>query len=185
MMPFPWCSQFLQRFAQHFELLQKACLPDHASYFSFNETVANARFSVSNSDSYTSLNYLLAQIVWLPICQTLPMHNCFKDAQRIAKDLRGSFANDPGRLAELRQIEQVAEHNYVALNLLCRLGNLEPSLKISFEFIHHPYFATAAVKRSWWSKKFWYFLFEQFYFVSLALVLRVSSLIFRASPPKN
>lgn len=113
-----------ERFAQHFELLQKACLPDHASYFSFNETVANARFS------------------------TLPMHNCFKDAQRIAKDLRGSFANDPGRLAELRQIEQVAEHNYVALNLLCRLGNLEPSLKISFEFIHHPYFATAAVKRS-------------------------------------
>lgn len=109
------------------------------------------------------------------------MHNCFKDAQRIAKDLRGSFANDPGRLAELRQIEQVAEHNYVALNLLSRLGNLEPSLKISFEFIHHPYFATAAVKRSWWSKQFWYFLFEQFYFVPLALVLHW---FFELNPPK-
>ncbi|KAH6794326.1 MAK10-like protein [Perilla frutescens var. hirtella] len=113
-----------ERFVQHFELLQKACLPDHASYFSFSETVSNARLS------------------------TLSMHNCFKDAQRIAKELRGSFANDPDRLAELRQIEQVAEHNYVALNLLCRMGNLEPSLKISFEFIHHPHFATAAVKRS-------------------------------------
>ena len=76
------------------------------------------------------------------------MHNCFKDAQKIAKDLRGGFANDPDRLAELRQIEQVAEHNHVALNLLCRLGSLEPSLKISFDFIHHPHFATASVKRS-------------------------------------
>lgn len=113
-----------ERFVQHFELLQKACIPDHASYFSFSETVANTRLS------------------------TLSMHNCFKDAQRIAKELRGSFANDSDRLAELRQIEQVAEHNYVALNLLCRLGSLEPSLKISFEFIHHPHFATAAVKRS-------------------------------------
>ncbi|XP_047942690.1 N-alpha-acetyltransferase 35, NatC auxiliary subunit-like [Salvia hispanica] len=113
-----------ERFVQHFELLQKACLPDHASFFSFSETVANIRFS------------------------TVSMHNCFKDAQKIAKDLRGGFANDPDRLAELRQIEQVAEHNHVALNLLCRLGSLEPSLKISFDFIHHPHFATASVKRS-------------------------------------
>ncbi|KAL8502716.1 hypothetical protein ACS0TY_021726 [Phlomoides rotata] len=113
-----------ERFIQHFELLQKACLPDHASYYTFRETVAHARFS------------------------TLSVHNCFKDAQRIAKELRSSFANDPDRMTELRQIEQVAEHNYVALNLLCRLGTLEPSLKISFEFTHHPHFASASVKRS-------------------------------------
>ncbi|XP_042062696.1 N-alpha-acetyltransferase 35, NatC auxiliary subunit-like [Salvia splendens] len=113
-----------ERFVQHFELLQKASLPDHASFFSFTETVANTHFS------------------------TLSMHNCFKDAQKIAKELRGSFANDPDRLGELRQIEQVAEHNHVALNLLCQLGSLEPSLKISFDFIHHPHFATASVKRS-------------------------------------
>ncbi|KAK4431770.1 N-alpha-acetyltransferase 35, NatC auxiliary subunit [Sesamum alatum] len=113
-----------ERFIQHFELLQKACLPDHASYFLFRETTAHARFS------------------------TLPEYNCFKDAQRIAKELRGNFANDPDRMAELRRIEQVAEHNCIALNLLCRLGTLEPSLKISFEFIHHPHFAVAAVKRS-------------------------------------
>ncbi|KAI3446874.1 hypothetical protein Pfo_003539 [Paulownia fortunei] len=113
-----------ERFIQHFELLQKACLPDHASYFSFRETIANARIS------------------------TLSMYNCFKDAQRIAKELRGNFANDPDRMAELRRIEQVAEHNCVALNLICQLGTLEPSLKISFEFIHHPHFAIAAVKRS-------------------------------------
>ncbi|XP_042002128.1 N-alpha-acetyltransferase 35, NatC auxiliary subunit-like isoform X1 [Salvia splendens] len=113
-----------ERFVQHFEVLQKACLPDHASFFSFSETVANIRFS------------------------TVSMHNCFKDAQKIAKDLRGGFANNPDRLAELRRIEQVAEHNHVALNLLCRLGSLEPSLKVSFDFIHHPHFATASVKRS-------------------------------------
>ncbi|KAL6560921.1 hypothetical protein OROHE_006098 [Orobanche hederae] len=113
-----------ERFMQHFELLQKACLPDHASYFTFTETIANAHFS------------------------TLSMYNCFKDAQRIAKELRGNFASDPDRFAELRRIEQVAEHNSVALNLICRLGTLEPSLKVSFEFIHHPHFALAAVKRS-------------------------------------
>ncbi|KAG5559474.1 hypothetical protein RHGRI_009117 [Rhododendron griersonianum] len=57
------------------------------------------------------------------------MHNCFKDALRIAKELRSSFSHDPERVAELRRIEQVAEHNGVALNLICRLGTLEPSLK--------------------------------------------------------
>ncbi|CAI9779692.1 unnamed protein product [Fraxinus pennsylvanica] len=50
--------------------------------------------------------------------------------------------------AELRRIEQVAEHNGIALNLICRLGTLEPSLKVSFEFTHHPYLAVAVVKRS-------------------------------------
>ncbi|KAL8516668.1 hypothetical protein ACS0TY_015070 [Phlomoides rotata] len=35
-----------ERFIQHFELLQKACLPDHASYYTFRETVAHARFSL-------------------------------------------------------------------------------------------------------------------------------------------
>ncbi|KAE9464390.1 hypothetical protein C3L33_03721, partial [Rhododendron williamsianum] len=76
------------------------------------------------------------------------MHNCFKDALRIAKELRSSFSHDPERVAELRRIEQVAEHNGVALNLICRLGTLEPSLKVYFEFSHHPYFATVVVKRS-------------------------------------
>lgn len=76
------------------------------------------------------------------------MHNCFKDALRIAKELRSSFSHDPERVAELQRIEQVAEHNGVALNLICRIGTLEPSLKVSFEFSHHPFFATVVVKRS-------------------------------------
>ncbi|KAA8522977.1 hypothetical protein F0562_009400 [Nyssa sinensis] len=113
-----------ERFFQHFELLQKACIPDNISYVSFEESTMHARLS------------------------TLVMYNCFKDAQRIAKDLRSSFSNDPDRMAELRRIEQVAEHNGVALNLICRLGTLDPSLKVYFEFSHHPCFATAVVKRS-------------------------------------
>lgn len=76
------------------------------------------------------------------------MYNYFKDAQKIAKELRSSFTNDSDRLAELRRIEQVAEHNGVALNLICRLGTIDPSLKVYFEFNHHPHFATAVVKRS-------------------------------------
>ncbi|EOY31182.1 hypothetical protein QUC31_019911 [Theobroma cacao] len=113
-----------EKFVQHFELLQRACIPDHASYPSFKESTTQARFS------------------------TLVMYNYFKDAQRIAKEVKSSFAADPDRLAELRRLEQVAEHNSVALNLICRLGALDPSLKVSFEFSHHPFFATAVVRRS-------------------------------------
>ncbi|CAK9136483.1 unnamed protein product [Ilex paraguariensis] len=113
-----------ERFIQHFEFLQRACIPDHVSYLSFKESTNHARLS------------------------TIVVYNCFKDAQRIAKELRSSFSNDRDRMVELRQIEQVAEHNGVALNLVCRLGTLDPSLKVYFEFSHHPYFATAVVKRS-------------------------------------
>ncbi|OIT29657.1 hypothetical protein A4A49_17649 [Nicotiana attenuata] len=113
-----------ERFVQHFELLLKACLPDHVSYYSFQETTAHARLS------------------------NLSMYNCFKEAQRSAKDLRSSFSNDPDKMSELRRIEQVAEHNSVALGLISRLGTPDPSLKVQFEFSHHPFFATAVVKRS-------------------------------------
>ncbi|KAJ9535555.1 hypothetical protein OSB04_un001307 [Centaurea solstitialis] len=113
-----------ERFIQHFELLQRASIPDHISYYSFRDYTAHAQF-----DSLVMCNY-------------------FKEAQRIAKELRSSFSNDANKLAELRHIEQVAEHNGIALNLVSRLGSLDPSLKVSFEFNHHPHFATAVVKRS-------------------------------------
>ncbi|XP_027068944.1 uncharacterized protein [Coffea arabica] len=113
-----------ERFLQHFELLQKACIPDGVSYVSFKETINHARLSTSST------------------------YNCFKDAQRTAKELRTSYSNDPEKLNELRMIEQVAEHNVVALNLVRHLGTLDPSLKVYFEFSHHPHFASAVVKRS-------------------------------------
>ncbi|KAE9602311.1 hypothetical protein Lal_00050151 [Lupinus albus] len=111
-------------FIQQFELLQKACLPDRISYMSFKESTVHANFS------------------------TLPMYDYFKEAQRIAKEVKSSFANDPDKMAELRRIEQVAEHNSIALNVICRVGAHDPSLNISFTFCHHPFFATAIVKRS-------------------------------------
>lgn len=75
------------------------------------------------------------------------MCDYFKEAQRIVKDIKSSFSNDPDRMAELRKVEQVAEHNSIALNVICRVGALDPSLKVSFEFSHHPFFSTAIVKR--------------------------------------
>lgn len=113
-----------ERFVQHFELLLKACLPDQVSYYSFEETTAHARLS------------------------SLSMYNCFKETQKIAKELRSSFSNDSDKMAELRRIEQVAEHNSVALSLICRLGAVDASLKVQFEFSHHPFFASVVVKRS-------------------------------------
>ncbi|KAK0570569.1 hypothetical protein LWI29_003304 [Acer saccharum] len=94
-----------ERFIQHFELLQKACVPDNISYLSFKESTTYTRFS------------------------TLVMYNYFKNAQRIAKEIKSSFSDDPDRLAEVRRLEQVAEHNGVALNVICRVGALDPSLK--------------------------------------------------------
>ncbi|KAG5594107.1 hypothetical protein H5410_035339 [Solanum commersonii] len=110
-----------ERFVQHFELLLKACLPDHVSYYSFEETTAHARLS------------------------SMSVYNCFKETQRIAKELRSNFSNDSDKMAELRRIEQVAEHNSVALSLISRLGAVDASLKVQFEFSHHPFFATAVV----------------------------------------
>ncbi|KAL5729638.1 hypothetical protein ACHQM5_002562 [Ranunculus cassubicifolius] len=111
-------------FNQHFDLLLRAHVPDHISYHLFRESTVNVRFA------------------------TLLDYNHFKDAQRIAKELRSSFSNDPDRLAELRQIEQIAEHNRVALNLISKFGSIDSSLKVSFEFSHHPCFAIAVVKRA-------------------------------------
>ncbi|TYH57782.1 hypothetical protein ES332_D08G113100v1 [Gossypium tomentosum] len=62
-----------EKFVQHFELLQRACIPDHVSYPSYKESTTHARFS------------------------TLAMYNYFKDAQRIAKEVKSSFSNDPER----------------------------------------------------------------------------------------
>ncbi|ONH98448.1 hypothetical protein PRUPE_7G249300 [Prunus persica] len=112
-----------ERFIQHFELLQKACIPDHVSFPLFMESTTHARLS------------------------NLVMYDYFKDAQRITKEVKSSFSSDPEKLAELRRLEQVAEHNSIALNVISRAGALDPSLKVSFEFNHHPCFATAVVKR--------------------------------------
>lgn len=78
------------------------------------------------------------------LLQTLATWDYFKEAQRIAKEVKSSFAKDPDTMAELRRVEQVAERNSIAY----RAGALDPKLKISFTFGHHPFYATAIVKRS-------------------------------------
>ncbi|KAI4380470.1 hypothetical protein MLD38_006656 [Melastoma candidum] len=85
-----------ERFLQHFEVLQKAGISEDISYRSFQEATKTVSFS------------------------TLATYNYFKDAQRIARDIKHHFLGDPDRLSELQKIEQVAEHNSVALNVVCR-----------------------------------------------------------------
>lgn len=75
-------------------------------------------------------------------------YNYFGDAQRISKELRRSFSGDPDKLCELRQIEQVAEYNQIALNVIHQAGAHDSSLKVSLEFRHHPCFAVVTVKRN-------------------------------------
>ncbi|XP_062221658.1 uncharacterized protein LOC133920994 isoform X2 [Phragmites australis] len=113
-----------ERFMQHFDLLQKARIPEYISYYSFRESASRACIS------------------------DLVKYNFFKEIQKIIPSLRGSFASEPEKLAELRRIEQVAEHNRVALNIVSQIGAADPSLRVSFEFTHHPHFAVAVVKRS-------------------------------------
>ncbi|KAL6911654.1 hypothetical protein ACP4OV_000459 [Aristida adscensionis] len=113
-----------ERFMQHFDLLQKARIPEHISYYSFRESASRACLS------------------------DLVKYNFFKEIQKIIPSLKGSFANEPEKLAELRRIEQVAEHNRIALNIIRHVGAGDQSLRVSFEFTHHPHFAVAVVKRS-------------------------------------
>uniref|UniRef100_A0A1D1ZAE2 N-alpha-acetyltransferase 35, NatC auxiliary subunit n=1 Tax=Anthurium amnicola TaxID=1678845 RepID=A0A1D1ZAE2_9ARAE len=113
-----------EHFIQHFELLQKARVPEGVSYNLFKESVVHANIS------------------------SIARYHYFMDAQKIAVTLRGSFSGEPDKLAELRQIEQVAEHNRIALNVINQVGASEPSLRVTFEFSHHPCFAVAVVKRS-------------------------------------
>ncbi|XP_073107269.1 uncharacterized protein [Elaeis guineensis] len=113
-----------ERFVQHFELLQKAQVPEHISYYLFKDSTLHARlFNVAK-------------------------HNYFREAQRIIASLKGSFSGEPDKLLEVRQLEQVAEHNRIALNVVNQVGGQDSSLKVSLEFTHHPYFAVAVVKRS-------------------------------------
>ncbi|CAL9222727.1 unnamed protein product [Arabidopsis halleri] len=109
-----------EKFVQHFELLQKASLPEYDAYESFSESTSHARLDF------------------------LPAYEYFRDAQKIAKDIKVGYANDPDKLAEVRGLEKVAERNIVAVNLFYQ----DRSLKVSFEFTHHPYFATAVVRRA-------------------------------------
>ncbi|XP_068647508.1 uncharacterized protein [Aristolochia californica] len=113
-----------ERFIQHFDLLQKAHVPDQISYVLFKKSTFETQFA------------------------SVMKYNYFGDVQRISKELRGSFASDPDRLAELRQIEQVAEHNRIALNVIHQAGALDRSLNVTLEFSHHPCFAVAVVRRS-------------------------------------
>ncbi|KAF3774672.1 N-alpha-acetyltransferase 35 NatC auxiliary subunit [Nymphaea thermarum] len=112
------------RFFQHFDLLLKARVPDGVSYPLFKDSTAHVNFSA------------------------IVKYNYFRDIQRISKELKGSFSGDPERLSELRQIEQVAEHNRIALNVIHQVGACDPSLEISFVFSHHTCFAVAMVKRA-------------------------------------
>ncbi|BAS81437.1 Os02g0803250 [Oryza sativa Japonica Group] len=86
------------RFIQHFDLLQKARLPEHITYYSFRESASHASIA------------------------DLTKYNFFKEIHKITPSLRGSFASEPEKLAEIRQIEQVAEHNRIALNIISQVG---------------------------------------------------------------
>ncbi|KAI0518998.1 hypothetical protein KFK09_006437 [Dendrobium nobile] len=113
-----------ERFIQHFELLQRANVPPHISYHLFMESTTHVRIS------------------------NVVKHNYFREVQRILASLRGSFAGDSNKLLELHQLEQVIEHNRIALSVIDQVGASDPSLEIRFEFQHHPFFPVAVVKRS-------------------------------------
>ncbi|XP_042456501.1 N-alpha-acetyltransferase 35, NatC auxiliary subunit-like isoform X1 [Zingiber officinale] len=113
-----------ERFIQHFDLLLKAHVPEHATYYLFKESTGHARISSIIKD------------------------NCFREAQKIITSLRGSYAGNSDKLIELQQLEQVAERNRVALSVIDQIGARDPSLTVSFEFTHHPHFAIAVIKRS-------------------------------------
>ena len=75
-------------------------------------------------------------------------YHYFLDAQKIVATIRGRLGEGDAMFLELQQIEQVAEHNRIALNVLDRLGPSDPALRVTLEFDRHPCFGVAAIKRS-------------------------------------
>ncbi|XP_078437629.1 MAK10 homolog isoform X2 [Wolffia australiana] len=113
-----------ERFIQHFDLLQRAHLPDGVTYQLYRESIAHAH--ISNIGKYSQY---------------------FVDVQKIVAVLKAKLGEGASKFAELQQIEQVAEHNRIALGIIDKLGPSDPSLRVTLEFDCHPCFGVATIKR--------------------------------------
>lgn len=74
------------------------------------------------------------------------LYKIFKEIEKIIPSSKGTFASRPEKLAELRQIEQVADHNRIAINIIDHVGVGDPLLRASFEFTHHHQFCGRSCK---------------------------------------
>lgn len=67
--------------------------------------------------------------------------------QAVAKASKIELVSKAQRAVEVRQLEQVATRNRVALQIAHQAGPGD-NLRVSFEFSQHPCFAVAVVKKS-------------------------------------
>ncbi|KAJ7553973.1 hypothetical protein O6H91_06G120600 [Diphasiastrum complanatum] len=124
-----------ERFFQRFELLHKVVVPEPMMYYHFKDATRHRNFSVRQV-------YQMSYDHFMDVSQHL------QDlGQAVSRDTELSPLSRDQKLLEIRQMEQVALRNRLALQIALQAGSGE-TLKVSFEFSQHPCFAVAVVKKS-------------------------------------
>ncbi|CAM6083048.1 unnamed protein product [Calypogeia fissa] len=124
----------LERFMQRFELLHRIVVPEPMTYLDFREATRHKRLSIKEL-------YQVAYDHFMAVQQHVQ-----ELTQAVAKASKMELVSKAQRTIEVRQLEQVALRNRVALQIAHQAGPGD-NLRVSFEFSQHPCFAVAVVKK--------------------------------------
>lgn len=124
-----------ERFIQRFDLFQKVPIPQPLSYIHYKKFIHQRNISIKEQ-YYWSSNYFM----------NLQQH--VQDLGHcLAKATSLSPVSRTQRTIEINQLKQVASRNLIVLKIVDKAGPGD-SVKVSFDFAQHPFFAAASVKKS-------------------------------------
>lgn len=123
-----------ERFMQRFDLFQKVPIPQPLSYIHYKKFIHQRNISIKEQ-YYWSSHYFT----------TLQQH--LQDLGHcLAKSTTLSPISRSQRLMEINQLKQVASRNLIVLKIVDNAGPGD-TLKVSFDFSQHSFFAVASVKK--------------------------------------
>ncbi|KAL3701462.1 hypothetical protein R1sor_019484 [Riccia sorocarpa] len=125
----------LERFTQRFELLHKIVVPEPMTYLDYREAIRHRSQSIKEL-------YQLSYDHFSAVQQHLQELN-----QVVSKATKMESVSKTQRLADIRQMEQVAARNRVVLQIAHQAGPGD-NLRVTFDFSQHPCFAVAVVKKT-------------------------------------
>ncbi|KAG6549103.1 hypothetical protein Mapa_009329 [Marchantia paleacea] len=124
----------LERFTQRFELLHKIVVPEPMTYLDFREATRHRHQSVKEL-------YQVAYDHFMSVQQHIQ-----ELTQAVSKAPKMESVSKAQRVVDIRQMEQVAMRNRIALQIAHQAGPGD-NLRVTFEFSLHPCFAVAVVKK--------------------------------------
>eukprot|EP00246_Nothoceros_aenigmaticus_P006446 TRINITY_DN1932_c0_g1_i7.p2 TRINITY_DN1932_c0_g1~~TRINITY_DN1932_c0_g1_i7.p2 ORF type:complete len:147 (+),score=26.62 TRINITY_DN1932_c0_g1_i7:919-1359(+) len=123
-----------QRFVQRFEPLQKILVPEPVTYYHFKEATRHSNVTVKEL-------YQLSYDRFMTVQQHL------QELGQVASNSQLSSMSRTQRALEIKQMQQVALRNRIALQIAHQAGPGD-NLKVTFEYSQHPCFPVAVVKKS-------------------------------------